>query len=68
MTDRADSWLGVYAYMIIQIIFIIIKLIKLVIWSWWIIFSPTWIILMGGILFAIYFCVTCNPRIEREER
>lgn len=32
---------------------------------WWVVLIPTFLIILGGILFAIYFWITCNPRIER---
>ena len=39
---------------VLQIIFIVLKLFKLINWSWWTVFIPTWI---GLGIFALYFIV-----------
>ena len=62
--DRSTVWTGIYAYIVVQVAFIMSRLVKLVEWSWWIVFSPVLLILIGGLLFLIYFGLTCNPRIE----
>ena len=62
--DRSTVWTGIYAYIVVQVAFIMSRLVKLVEWSWWIVFSPALLILIGGLLFLVYFGLTCNPRIE----
>lgn len=42
---------------IVQIVFIILKLCKLINWSWWIVLIPFWITLImfiGILIYAVY--------------
>jgi energy-coupling factor transporter transmembrane protein EcfT len=65
--DREIFWNGFYVYIIIQGMIIVIRLLKLIEVSWWLVFIPTFVILLGGFVFLIYFGLTCNPRIEKQE-
>jgi len=63
---RETFWNGFYIYVIVQGTVIVGKLVKLFEISWWLILSPTILIFLSGFAFAIYFGLTCNPRIERD--
>lgn len=45
---------GTSTLTILQIIFIVLKLLKLITWSWWTVFIPTWI---GLGIFVLCFVV-----------
>ena len=64
--DRETFWIGSYVYTIIQGTVIVGKLVELFEISWWLILSPTILIFLGEFVFAIYFGLTCNPRIEKD--
>ena len=50
MRDR-DTRSGVGTLDVLQIIFIVLKAFQLIDWSWWVVFSPMWI--MIGLLVVI---------------
>jgi len=60
---RKEFWNGFYVWFFIQLILIIFGRWAYS-WFWWIILIPTFLVMIGAILFAIYFWITCNPRIE----
>ena len=43
---------------VLTIIFILLKLAKVIIWSWWWVFSPLWLpIVFTGIFYLVFFIV-----------
>ncbi len=40
------EWYGLISIIFIQLIFIILKLMNYVFWSWWIILIPLWLLLV----------------------
>ena len=64
--DRSTFWTGYFVYAVIQGMIIMARLVKLIEISWWLVFIPTILILVGGFLFLIYFGLTCHPRIEKD--
>lgn len=40
---------------VIQIVFIILKLVKVIDWSWWIVFIPFWIDLALVVILLLYW-------------
>ena len=63
--DRETFWNGFYFYIIIQGAIVLVKSINLFELSWWLIFIPTYLVILGGFFFVVYFWFTCNPRIEK---
>ena len=43
---------GIGCLGVVQIVLIILKLTKLIAWSWWAVFTPTWVAI-GLIIFVI---------------
>ena len=41
-------------FSVVQIIFIVLKCLKLITWSWWAVFSPLWIEI--ALYIGVYFC------------
>lgn len=64
--SRETFWNGFYFYIIIQVTVIVAKLVELFEISWWFILSPTILVFLGGFAFTIYFGLTCNSRIEKD--
>ena len=46
---------GVSMIGVIQIVFIILKLVKVIDWSWWIVFIPFWIDLALAVILLLYW-------------
>ena len=65
--NRETFWTGYYFYVVVQGTLIAARLVKLIEVSWWLVFIPTILVLLGGFAFLIYFGLTCNPRIEKDE-
>ena len=42
---------------LLAIVFIVLKLCKVINWSWWWVLSPLWIQIVIGILFVVIFIV-----------
>ena len=50
---------------VLQIIFIVLKLLKVITWSWWTVFIPTWIGLgLYGIIFIVLFIIKLYYRFK----
>ncbi len=61
--NRETFWNGFYYYFMVQLIAVLLG--KWILdWSWWIVLIPTILVVLGVVLFGIYFWITCNPRIE----
>ena len=54
MSSKCSSSGGTSILTVLQIIFIVLKLLKVITWSWWTVFIPTWI---GLGIFALCFIV-----------
>lgn len=46
---------GVGTFGVVQIVFIILKLVKVIDWSWWVVFAPFWIELALVVLLSLYW-------------
>lgn len=54
MSERNSSSSGGIGFVgLLQIVFIVLKLIKVITWSWLWVLSPTWIIVLLGIIGVI---------------
>ena len=42
---------------ILQVVFIVLKLIHVIDWSWWWVFAPTWISLAFAVVVFIIYCI-----------
>lgn len=45
---------------LLQVAFIVLKLCKVIDWSWWWVLSPTWISLIVGLLIIIFVVWLCS--------
>jgi len=64
--NREAFWNGFYIWFVTQFFFIMLgRFVEN--YSWWIVLIPTFLIILGGTCFAIYFWFTCNPRIEKDD-
>lgn len=52
MRDR-DTRSGIGTLDVLQIIFIVLKLLNLIDWSWWIVFSPIWVAIILTMVIVI---------------
>ena len=52
MRDR-DTRSGVGTLDVLQTIFIVLKAFKLIDWSWWVVLSPTWTVIILGVVILI---------------
>lgn len=58
--ENSNSYRGIGFFELLQVVFIALKVAKVIDWSWWLVFIPTWIhlgiiILLIIILAIIYF-------------
>ena len=53
MNKQTNSSTGVSFLELLQLVFITLKLLKVIDWSWWWVLSPTW----GGLLLLVIFVV-----------
>lgn len=64
---REPFWTGGYIWLVSQVILLLVgKWVEN--WSWWVVLIPTFLVVLGGISFAIYFWLTCDPRIETDKQ
>jgi len=50
---------------VLQIIFIVLKLVKVIDWSWWWVFAPTWIsAIISVVLLSLLYLVEWKQRKE----
>ena len=42
---------------ILQVVFIVLKLVHVIDWSWWLVFIPTWISLAIALVAFIIYCI-----------
>lgn len=57
MAEKSSSGMGVLG--VLQIIFIVLKLLNLISWSWPVVFIPLWISL-GMLFVALIFLLICG--------
>ena len=65
MKNKKTSSGGVGATTVLTMIFIVLKLVGVINWSWWWVLSPLWIGLILG-LALIGLAVICNIIAERK--
>ena len=64
MSSKISSG-GTSILSVLQIIFIVLKLLKVITWSWWIVFIPTWIGLgLYGIIFIVLFVIKLYYKLK----
>ena len=44
---------GVSTLGVVQIVFIILKLVGVISWSWWLVLAPTWICIVGAVVLSL---------------
>ena len=50
-----DTTSGVSTSSVLQIIFIVLKLLNLIDWSWWVVFAPTWAMIAIALVILIAY-------------
>ncbi len=60
--SRGTSSGGIGFTGLLTIVFIVLKLMKVISWSWWWVLSPAWITLVIIILAAIIYVVVVSTR------
>lgn len=64
MSSKSSSG-GTSILTVLQIIFIVLKLLKVITWSWWKVFIPTWIALgLYGIIFIVLFVIKVYYKLK----
>lgn len=56
MKKESRNGLGIID--VTQIVFIILKLLNVITWSWWIVFTPLWIVLALLIIVILFILAT----------
>ena len=59
---------GVSSFTVVLIVFIILKLVGVIDWSWWWVMSPLWISLILGVVILIVSTICCYIKLLREDR
>ena len=65
-TTKSNTGGGIGIYGVLQIIFIVLKLLKLISWSWWAVFIPTFISLglaLIAVLVTLILCWTVRKQV-----
>lgn len=63
MENNSSSYAGIGVVGVLEIIFIVLKLVGVIDWSWWIVLIPLWIDLgMSFILVLIVFIISKSLR------
>lgn len=63
MKNNSSSYAGIGVVGVLEIIFIVLKLVGVIDWSWWIVLIPLWIDLgMSFILVLIVFIISKSMR------
>ena len=63
MENNSSSYAGIGVVGVLEIIFIVLKLVGVIDWSWWIVLIPLWIDLgMSFILVFIVFIISKSMR------
>ena len=64
-TTKSNTGGGIGIYGVLQIIFIVLKLLKLINWSWWLVFIPTFIsigITLLAVFVGLAVCLTTRKQ------
>ena len=56
-TENSNSYRGIGFFGLLQVVFIALKVAKVIDWSWWLVFLPIWIELGIIILLIIIFTI-----------
>lgn len=56
-TENSNSYHGIGFFGLLQVVFIALKVAKVIDWSWWLVFLPIWIELGIIILLIIIFTI-----------
>ena len=63
MENNSSSYAGIGVVGVLEIIFIVLKLVGVIDWSWWVVLIPLWIDLgMSFILVLIVFIISKSMR------
>jgi len=60
MSEKTTVSGGTSISTILLVVFIVLKLLKVIDWSWWWVLSPLWISVGLGIIFLIIFFLFIN--------
>jgi len=60
MSEKSTTSGGVGISTVLLIVFIVLKLVGVIDWSWWWVLSPLWISVGLGLLFLIIFFLFLN--------
>ena len=60
MSEKTTVSGGTSISTILLVVFIVLKLLKVIDWSWWWVLSPLWISVGLGIIFLIIFFLFMN--------
>lgn len=55
MNNNNGVTIGISAVDILQIVFVVLKLCKVITWSWWWVLAPTWISILIIIFLVLLF-------------
>lgn len=58
-----DSNRGTHVVTVVQTVLIILKLLKLIEWSWWVVFAPT-LVSVGIFMILIILCIMSGTHVE----
>jgi membrane protein YdbS with pleckstrin-like domain len=63
-SNNTSSSSGLGFFSVLTIVFVVLKLVGVINWSWWWVLSPTWIgIALWLIVLVIYVaCITCKGK------
>lgn len=62
-SSNSSPVVGIGFFGLLGIVFIVLKLIGYIDWSWWIVLSPIWGSILARILILIFFIWFTNKRI-----
>lgn len=54
---KESSRTGINFAELLQLVFIVLKLLKIIGWSWIWVLSPTWISLLAVVLVTVFLCI-----------
>lgn len=60
MSNKSSSSGGIGICGVLGIVFIVLKLCKVIAWSWWWVLAPLWIPLGLGLILAILYGLFCD--------
>lgn len=54
-TEKSSNGIGIFT--VLQIVFLVLKLTNLIDWSWWWVWSPTWISIVYVVIMLFIVCL-----------